>query len=589
MSFRKFSLIFNVLFSTFLFALGIFLFVARGQKLPQQPQDLDFAPPATKAHQNIISGQYLILLDENLVLHLDEILEPLDLEPVLPLLNWVLVAKKNSEPRIIALDSPSADLDQLRLSSLQEHPYVLDAHHNFVLETAILPDNPKFSHQWHLQPREGEPFSLNMPLAWAQSEGSAKVSVAIVDDFLYKNSFLFAQRFRPCMSRVELLEPFTMQEEEQIQVPHGEYMLLALGACNNQPRFSAGMDAKAKLMAVSRPSRGHAQTMAAALYASGINVCTESLIPCPDKVSAEAPAVKADILLLPFANNAPELLQFFASMMEAINEKNIIVVASAGNNKENANNFFPGQVPGLINVGALNEHGRRSKFSNWGTSVNFLAPGEAIQFAYPAFQKTVSGTSLSAAFAAGSISLMKALHPELSTKMAQYYLSSSAKPLSCENYCLSKENEGEKLDCVNLCCTTPKICGALALDTGAALQSLKKPVATGLLELDRSYLVFTRNKDDDQEIELRNVGDEPVLVEARIYDDNIRIFPMNFSLAKKGVVGDRQKIRVGFIKEPFRRQTASMEFVTKDNSFNDKAELFIEYIPKKSVGKKKPD
>lgn len=582
------SLIYFLL-SLLLLGMGIGLFIVREQKIPKIIRDYDLAPAVSISHQNIVSGQYLILLDKNLAMHLDKILEPLDLELLLPLLDWALVGKKNHFPKVLALNSSQADEDQQTLNSLLKNPYVLDAHHNFVLETAALPQNPSFSHDWHLQPRSGEPVSLNMPLAWEKTQGSPTIRVAIIDDFFYKNSFSFAERFKDCLGRIQLITPFKEEAQQRNQVPHGEYMLLALGACNNQSRFSPGMDSQAQLLAISRASRGHAQTIASMLYAASINVCSESLLACPASIILTPPTLRADIILLPFANNAPDLLQFFSTMLEAVNKQKVIVVSAAGNNNENASNFFPGQVPGLINVGSINEYGQRSLFSNWGTAIDFLAPGEAIQFIYPTLRKNMNGTSLSAAFTAGSIALMKSLLPTLSLKSAHYFLSKTATPLTCQAYCLSEKLSEEKLECANLCCNDPALCGAKAIDVGKALEAAQSTIAAGLLELNRSYLVFTRNNDEKQEIEIKNVGDEDALVEARTYDDTITVFPKNFSLTKKGSVGDSQVVTIGFEKEPYKRETSSIEFVTKNANFNDKAKLFIEYIPKKSVGAKKVD
>src|SRR5439155_11143300 len=152
-------------------------------------------------------------------------------------------------------------------------------------------------------------------------------------------------------------------------LPHGELMLHALGACTNVYPFSSGIDWRAQLIAVQRPSLGHAQSFLAALYASNIDVCKQSIIKCPNGFSAGTSGIKADVLLLPFASDAPDLLQFTSDMLTAINRQKTIVVAPAGNNQAAARNFFPGGAPGVINVGSLNSQGKRSKFSNFGPSV----------------------------------------------------------------------------------------------------------------------------------------------------------------------------------------------------------------------------
>ncbi len=583
----NFPLITNMVVLIALISSGIGLFFVRAKKNPRIP-DLELEIRAHEASQTIISGQYLILLNKNQAQDLEKILKPLDLEPILPLLNWTLVAKKNSQNfTAIPISSPDADEDQLILNSLLQLPSVLDAQHNFVLEAADIPDNQEFIEDWHLQSRSAQKAGLNMPKAWEFSTGSPKVRVAVIDDFISHHSFTFASRFKNCLSRVTLFEPFGRPEPSTSSSGHAELMLLALGACNNQPKLSLGMDSQANLMAIQRPSMGHAQTMAAALYASAINICERSLIACPKGLTLSMPK-KSDIILLPFANNASDLLQFFSDMLEAINQENIIVVASAGNNHASSSNFFPGRAPGLINVGALNKHGKRAHFSNWGPDTDMLAPGEGINFIYPNLHKTAAGTSLSAAYVAGSISLMKAINPSLSWKSARYFLTSEAPPLNCEDYCLNEESSSSKIGCATLCCaSTENRCGSLAVDTGRALELARgNQINAGLLELDHYYLIFTRNISSSQEVLVHNIGDVDARVETQVYDDNILVAPATFSLSSRSNASSEMPVAISFKKEPYKRQTFKVEFIVKNkNIIEDRAELFIEYIPKNSFGK----
>ncbi|OPZ22413.1 MAG: Alkaline protease precursor [bacterium ADurb.BinA186] len=358
-------------------------------------------------------------------------------------------------------------------------------------------------------------------------------------------------------------------------------MLLALGACNNHPPFSNGIDSQAQLLAIQRSSSGHAQTMAAALFAAGIDICKQSLVPCPKKFVSAPLEKKADIILLPFANNAPDLLQFFADMLDAINIEKVIAVSAAGNNSAKASDYFPGSAPGIINVGALNEKGRRSSFSNWGPAVDILAPGENIKFNYPSLTKTAAGTSISAAFVAGGLSLMKSLNPLLTWKEALYYLTSSATQVKCEDYCLDENTDEDTIGCNDLCCGSPS-CGALAFDLAEALKRAQTKENThGLLEIDRSYIIFTRNFSKPKKLIVHNVASKQTEVETLIYDNNITVNPAYFQLSPNNSPNDHIIIDISFNKEPFKRQTSKIEFIIKEGStIIDRSEVFIEYIPK---------
>mgnify|MGYP001675508618 CR=1 FL=1 len=58
--------------------------------------------------------------------------------------------------------------------------------------------------------------------------------------------------------------------------------------------------------------------------------------------------------------------------------KGAIVVAAAGNGNTEASKYAPANCMGVITVGATTKAGTRASFSNYGTRVNILAPGEDI-------------------------------------------------------------------------------------------------------------------------------------------------------------------------------------------------------------------
>ena len=241
----------------------------------------------------------------------------------------------------------------------------------FVLEKALIPINNYFSEEWQLDiSTPSNPAGLNMPPAWEITKGSDKNIITVVDKFLVNDKFTFFDRFPDCKDRVRYFNPyaFIRTNEETSSIPHGEIMLLALGACNNIKTYSTGIDWHARLIATQRSCEGQAQSFLAALAVSGIDVCKESTFACAENSPVLMP-LKPNVLLLPFTNNAPDLLQFSADMIKAIRERNILVVASAGNNNQDASSFFPGATPGVINVGALNQHGERASFTQFGVQL----------------------------------------------------------------------------------------------------------------------------------------------------------------------------------------------------------------------------
>lgn len=569
----------NGIFCTVLLAFGISLFFIRTTRIAHV-YETDPEIRATPSSTAFINGQYLILPHKSHLGELDKILSSLDLVPVLPILDWILVQKKSvTEFPVVELSTPRAEEATQMINTLLEHPFILDAELNFHLSPAAFKDSTL---AWPFVSATENASSLQLDKAWQISSGSNNVTIAVIDDFIENNIFHFQARFKNCTSRISLKTPFGSSHKDLFFNSHADLMLLALGACNTIDGLSSGIDSHASLWAVERSTQGHAQTMAAALYAAGVDICKDSVIRCPKMPSYSPPTKAADVIVLPFAHSAPELLQFFSDTLASIEPSKTIVVASAGNDSKQAHSYFPGNIANVINVGAFNQAGEKSSFSNWGPSVDIHAAGENIPFIFPPMTKIASGTSLSAAWSAGTIALMKAVNPQLSYKRALAFMQQGAQAFSCKDYCapLTFNNSQE---CPSLCCAHPdNDCGLFKLNTFNAVRLAQiNHCDEGLLEINKSYILFTRNMMMPQSIIIKNVGDKAAEVETLFYDKNILVEPASFTLSPLNSANDTQTIYLSFHKEPYKRQVSKIELVVRNkNNKTDKNEVFIEYIPK---------
>ncbi len=87
--------------------------------------------------------------------------------------------------------------------------------------------------------------------------------------------------------------------------------------------------------------------------------------------------------------------------------KNVTVVAASGNDGT-SERYYPGALPGVIAVGAVDDSGAVTRFTSYGANITVVAPGQNI---YSSFANNTyalaTGTSQASPFVAGSIGLAK--------------------------------------------------------------------------------------------------------------------------------------------------------------------------------------
>lgn len=110
--------------------------------------------------------------------------------------------------------------------------------------------------------------------------------------------------------------------------------------------------------------------------------------------------------------------------------EDVVVVAAAGNLHDNGDpRPYPASYPGVIGVGAIGVAGQRASFSQVGSYVDLVAPGEAVLVAAPGRgHLEQSGTSYAAPFVAATAALLREYWPELSAAEVAARIVATADP-----------------------------------------------------------------------------------------------------------------------------------------------------------------
>jgi hypothetical protein len=135
-----------------------------------------------------------------------------------------------------------------------------------------------------------------------------------------------------------------------------------------------------------------------------------------------------------------------AAELEAVNyatSKGVIIVAAAGNSRVPAAWFTPAGIKNVITVGSLNSQDQISTFSNYGESVDFLAPGgdgsdrlseNLVSTGISSDYVELKGTSMSAPLVSGAIAILMAMNPSITVFQAVKTLQLTSVSLSLQPY-----------------------------------------------------------------------------------------------------------------------------------------------------------
>jgi hypothetical protein len=534
----------------------LFHFVSR---LNKAPEFVDRIPPAASGEDKIAHNEFLLLMDVKDEHRLAEVLGEFNLKIIEPLGEWVHVVRESSSTREepILLSSAKAKEDKefalkieahdavhsVQLNYLQNSEAVLgcaDEKNNGNDDKVVKPRDPYFPYQWHLSKDQG----IDLPGAWSITTGNDRTVLAIVDrgfDFLEEDL-----AYDRCETRKYYYENILdylpkPTANDSVQSKHGSQVLSVLAPCTDNALGLAGIDWHAQIFAVdSKENASFSARMFGILWAAGIDVCTKSIADCPEGSHFEKNLHPANIINASFGFAGQNLLDPpYGPVLDVIghiNRQGRMVVASAGNEEQMSDRRLPGSAGGVISVGSSNQNRQSSNFSNFGRTVDVLAPGENIMGLKKGRPIALNGTSFSAPIVAGVASLMLSVNPLLSWKHVEYILKKTARSIGCDDYCPATMHKNAQAHCKKYCCDGEKNLCALGIVNAADAVRMAKAgfPETALVDVDDYYLALSDDTDLTTKILIKNWGKKAGIARLRktnrhviLWPENVRIPPID--------------------------------------------------------------
>jgi hypothetical protein len=605
------------LVSIFLIALSGLLFYSNYQQKKSADVKIATLPSDFDRHEiKIMENQFLVLMEEE---YLDEgprVLKDLGFRVAGAMGDWLQVSRADAPaPEPVATEGLKADQQHHLLALLINQPEIHSATFNFVQtgddaflscqkeEVSIankMPDDPFLKRQWYLGKT-----GINAELAWNITQGDAKNMVAVVDRYFD----LDQEELNPerCHTRrifyENILDYFWSTQTTKGEPPkysHGSQVLGVLAPCTGNEAGLASVDWRTQVFAVdSKSDRSLAARMLGVLWAAGVDVCPQGIAICPPGSHFQKNHHPANVINSSFGFAGSYLADPpYAPVLDIIgqiNRRGSILVASAGNESSQADRRLPGAAGGVISVGATNRQEETAYFSNFGRTIDVMAPGQDILSVENNEPVMLNGTSFSAPLVTGVASLLLAVNPNFSWKHMEHILKASARPMSCEQYCPEKMDASVREACRQTCCVNGEnVCSAGLVDAVAALKMAQLGIPkTPLIDVDDYYIPLSEHRGLTSRVMVKNWGQSRAIVRAKNTNAHLKMDPKLFVMDPASADGVPS---VAYVNITYDKTPKSSTVITlileaaspaQPNNFADRIEAIAQINPDNPKGPRK--
>ncbi len=307
-----------------------------------------------------------------------------------------------SQIRVHHIQVPVNSLDAVE-AALRRNPQIAFVEKNFVAQANLVPNDPNFANQWHLQ-------KVSAPAAWDLTTGSSSVKVAVIDSGVDPSHPDLMNKLVPGYN---FLGGSTSDTHDVYG--HGTAVAGVIGADTNSGIGVAGLGWNTSIMPL--------------VVVSSSNIATYA-----DIASAINYAADHGARVINMSLGGTTYSSTLQSAVDYAWSKGVVVVAAAGNNSSSAG-FYPAALNNVVAVSATESNDTLSSFSNYGSWIAVSAPGNYIYTTvngggYGNWQ----GTSFASPQVAALAALLFAKNPSLSNQQVVDLIKNNADDLGAAGF-----------------------------------------------------------------------------------------------------------------------------------------------------------
>lgn len=275
---------------------------------------------------------------------------------------------------VTIIEAPADRIDQLK-KEFKADPDVRFAEYDGLVQALdVFPNDPGFPSQYGL-------INIRAPQGWAISTGSSIVTIAVIDSGVDGSHPDLLAKLLPGYDFVE------SDSVPQDEYGHGTHVSGIAAASTNNGTGVSGVSWGAQILPVRvLDASGNGSYTA---VAAGIVWAVDH---------------GAQILNLSLGGVSPN-----STLLNAVAyayDHGTLIIASSGNDGS-GNLRYPARYPVVVSVGSTNSINQRSSFSNYGSGLDLMAPGESIFSTNPGGGYGIrTGTSMSTPYVSGLAAIL---------------------------------------------------------------------------------------------------------------------------------------------------------------------------------------